>query len=160
MNKLLFVVAVFAVAIAIGSSFYFDSSSVVLLGAENESSDSKTISYQQAKSDLSKTLSSPTLNKQLKQELSEFLTETDETIAEMEELEANLNQAESEQAIADLEASLRAEYEKAGLDYDLAYENAQKIITAEPTDPEIKRLIKSFEQNAPAPSNEGEKNND
>lgn len=160
MNKFLFFVAVFAVAIAIGSSFYFDSSSVVLVDAANESSDSKAISYQQAKADLSKILASPTLNKQLKQELSEFLVETDKTIAEVEKLEANLNQTESEQAIADLEASLRAEYEKAGLDYDLAYENAQKIITAEPTDPEIKRLMKSAEQNAPAQSNEGIKNND
>lgn len=160
MNKFLFIVAIFAVAIAIGSSFYFDSASVVLLDAANESSDSKVISYQQAKADLSKTLASPTLNKQLKQELSEFLVETDKAIAEVEKLEANLNQAESEQAIADLEASLRAEYEKAGLDYDLEYEKAQKTITAEPTDQEIQRLLKSSKPNESAQIREGIKNND
>lgn len=152
--------AIFAVAIAMGSSFYFDSSSVVLLDAKNRTSDSKAISYQQAKSDLSKTLASPMLDRRLRQDLSEFLAETDETIAEVEELEANLNQAESEQVVADLEASLRAEYEKAGLDYDLVYEKAQKSITSEPTDQEIQSLIKSFEPNESAQTKEGIKNND
>lgn len=146
MNKLLFFVAVLSVCAAIGSSFYFDSSSsVVLLDAPNNA-DTQKIPYKQARADLQKTLSSPTLDRQLKQELSELLAETDEAMITVEELEANLNQAESEQAIADLESSLRAEYEKAGLDYDLAYKQAQKTITAEPTDAEVQNLIKDFKE--------------
>lgn len=145
-NKLLLATAIFSVCIAIMSAFYFDSSaSVVLLDAPNKV-DTQSISYKQARADLQKTLASPTLDRQLKQELSELLAETDETMAIVEKLEANLNQAESEQSIADLESSLRAEYEKAGLDYDLAYKQAQKNITAEPTDAEIQSLIKDFKE--------------
>lgn len=50
------------------------------------------------------------------------------------------------QSVEETELFIKEKYKEAGLDYDKETEKAEKIITAKPVHPEIKRIYESFEK--------------
>lgn len=145
MNRILSVLAFLSVSAAAGSYLIFNSDYVVQLVSSNNAP-TQPPTYAQAKAELVKTLTSSNLDPKIKQDLQAFAQDIEQALQSVQADNNKLSDTQTEQALQQLEESLKAQYAKAGLDYDAAYLQAEKQITKKPTDPEIQKMLQEAQQ--------------